>query len=88
MAQSHEIPGDVDVQSLMYAVRNSVKHDDLRGKQDELKVSLPVRIQRVVDLACEKKASSWLIATPQLLAREELNRRANTAPARCLLDVH
>lgn len=88
MAQSHEIPGDADVQSLMYAVRNSVKQDDLRGKQDELKVSLPVRIQRVVDLACEKKASSWLIATPQLLAREELNRRANTAPARCLLDVH
>ena len=43
----------------MHAVRKE-RDDDLKGKLEELKVSLPVRTQRAVDLASEKEASSWL----------------------------
>ena len=60
--QSHEIPDDADVRRLMHAVRKE-KDDDL-GKLEELKVSLPVRTQRDVDLASEKGASSLLTAVP------------------------
>ena len=52
-AQSHETPDDADVRRLMHAVRKE-KDDDLKGKLEELKVSLPVRTQRTVDLASEK----------------------------------
>ena len=48
---------------LVHAVRKD-KDDDLEGKLEELKISLPVRTQRAVDLACEKGASSWLTAIP------------------------
>ena len=60
-AQSHETPDDADVRRLMHAVQKE-KDDDLKGKLAELKVSLPVRTQRAVDLASEKGASSWLTA--------------------------
>ena len=63
MAQSHETPDDADVRRMVHAVRKD-KDDDLKGKLEELKVSLPVRTQRAVDLACEKGASSWLTAIP------------------------
>ena len=63
MAQSHKTPDDADVRSLMHAVRKE-KDDDLKGKLEELKVSLPVRTQKAVDLACEKGASSWLTVIP------------------------
>ena len=63
MAQSHETPDDADVRRLVHAVRKD-KDDYLKGKLEELKVSLPVRTQRAVDLACEKGASSWLTAIP------------------------
>ena len=63
MAQSHETPVDADVRRPMHAVRKE-KDDDLKGKLEELKVSLPVRTQRAVDLACEKGASNWLTAIP------------------------
>ena len=46
---------------LIHAVRKE-RDDDLKGKQEELKVSLPVKTQRAVDLACEKGGSSWLTA--------------------------
>ena len=48
-AQSHETPDDADVRRLMHAVRKE-KDDDLKGKLEELKASLPVRIQRVIPL--------------------------------------
>ena len=57
MAQSHGTPDDAEVRRLMYAVRKE-KDVDLKGKLEELKVSLPVRTQGAVDLACEKGASS------------------------------
>ena len=63
IAQSHDTSDDANVQRLMHAVRKE-KDDDLKGKLEELKVSLPVRTQRAVDLACEKGASSWLTAIP------------------------
>ena len=43
MAQSHETPDNVDVRRLMHAVRKE-KDDDLKGKLEELKVSLPARM--------------------------------------------
>ena len=55
MVQSQETPDDADVRRLMHAVRKE-KDDDLKGKLEELKVSLPVRTQRAVDLASEKGA--------------------------------
>ena len=54
MAQSHETSDDADVRRLMHAVRKK-KDDHLKGKLEELKVSLPVRTQRAVDLACERE---------------------------------
>ena len=63
MTQSHETPDDADVRRLMHAVRKE-KDDDLKGKLEELKISLPVRAQRAVDLASVKGASSWLTAIP------------------------
>ena len=63
MAQSNETLDDADVRGLMHAVRKE-KDDDLKGKLEEMKVSLPVRTQRAVDLACEKGASNWLTAIP------------------------
>ena len=56
MTQSHETPDDEDVRRLMHAVR--------KEKDDDLKVPLPVRAQRAVDMASEKGASSWLTAIP------------------------
>ena len=45
MAQSHGTPDDAEVLRLIYAVRKE-KDVDLKGKLEELKVSLPVRTQR------------------------------------------
>ena len=73
-AQSHETPDDVDVRRLMYAVRKE-KDDYLKGKLEELKVSLPVRTQRAVDLASEKGASSWLTAIPLKDMNFDLSKR-------------
>ena len=42
IAQSHETPDDADVQKLMHAVRKE-RDDDLKGKLEELKVSLPLK---------------------------------------------
>jgi len=50
IAQSHETPDDADVRKLMNAVRKE-RDDDLKGKLEELKVSLPLKTQRAVDLA-------------------------------------
>ena len=43
IAQSHETPDDVDVRKLMHAVRKD-RDDDLKGKLEEVKVSLPLEI--------------------------------------------
>ena len=67
MAQCHETPDDADVRRLMHAVR--------KEKDDDLKVSFPVKTQRVVDLACEKGASSWLIAIPLKDINLDLSKR-------------
>ena len=74
MAQSHETPDDADVRRLVHAVRKD-KDDDLKGKLEEVKVSLPVRTQRAVDLACEKGASSWLTAIPLKDMNFDLSKR-------------
>ena len=47
---------DDDADVLVHAVRKD-KDDDLMGKLEELKVSLPVRTQGAIDLACERGAS-------------------------------
>ena len=74
MAQSHETPDDADVRGLMHAVRKE-KDDDLKGKLEEMKVSLPVRTQRAVDLACEKGSSNWLTAIPLKDVNFDLSKR-------------
>ena len=73
-AQSHETSDDADVRSLVHAVRKE-KDDDLKGKLEELKVSLPVRTQRAVDLACEKGAFSCLTAIPLKDMNFDLSKR-------------
>ena len=74
IAQSHETPDDADVRKLMHAVRKE-RDDDLKGKVEELKVSLPLKTQRAVDLACEKGASSWLTAIPLKDMNFDLSKR-------------
>lgn len=74
MAQSYETPDDADVRGRMHAVRKE-KDDDLKGKLEEMKVSLPVRTQRAVDLACEKGASNWLTAIPLKDVNFDLSKR-------------
>ena len=74
MAQFHGTPDDAEVRRLLYAVRKE-KDVDLKGKLEELKVSLPVRTQRAVDLACEKGASSWLTAIPLKDLNFDLSKR-------------
>ena len=59
---------------LVHAVRKD-KDDDLKGKLEELKVSLSVRTQRAVDLASEKGASSWLAAIPLKDMNFDLSKR-------------
>ena len=61
IAQSRETSDDTHVRKLMHAFRKE-RDDDLKGKLEELKVSLPLKTQIAVDLACEKGASSWLTA--------------------------
>ena len=74
IAQSHETPDDADVRKLMHAVRKE-RDDDLKRKLEELKVSLPAKTQRAVDLACEKGASSWLTAIPLKDMNFDLSKR-------------
>ena len=74
MAQSHGTPDDAEVGRLIYAVRKE-KDVDVKGKLEELKVSLPVRTQRAVDLACEKGASSWLTTIPLKDLNFDLSKR-------------
>ena len=74
IAQSHETPDDADVRKLMHAVRKE-RDNDLKGKLEELNVSLPVKTQRAVDLACEKGASSWLTAIPLKDMNFDLSKR-------------
>ena len=74
MAQSYGTPDDAEVRRLMYAVRKE-KDVYLKGKLEELKVSLPVRTQRAVDLACEKGASSWPTAIPLKDLNFDLSKR-------------
>ena len=74
IAQSNETPDDADVRKLMHAVRKE-RDDDLKGKLEELKVSLPAKTQRAVDLACEKGASSWLTAIPLKDMNFDLSKR-------------
>ena len=54
MVQSHATSDDAHVRRLIHAVRKE-KDDHLKGKLEELKVSLPVRTQRAVHLACERE---------------------------------
>ena len=58
----------------MHAVRKE-RDDDLKGKLEELKVSLPLKTQRTVDLACEKGASSGLTAIPLKDINFDLSKR-------------
>ena len=57
--QSHETPDEAEVQRLVYATRREKDHG-LREELEEVKVTLPDKTQRAVDLACEKGASNWL----------------------------
>jgi len=74
IVQSHETPDDADMRKLMHAVRKE-RGDDLKGKLEELKVPLPLKTQRAVDLACEKGASSWLTALPLKDMHFDLSQR-------------
>ena len=58
----------------MHAVRKE-KDDDMKGKLEDLKASLPVRTQRAVDLASEKGASRWLTAVPLKDMNFDLSKR-------------
>jgi len=58
----------------MHTVRKE-RDDDLKGKLEELRVSLPLKTQRAVDLACEKGASSWLTAIPLKDMNFDLSKR-------------
>ena len=70
----HETPDDADVRTLMHAVQKE-RDDDLKGKLEELKVSLLLKTQRAVDLACEKRASSWLTVIPLIDMNFDLSKR-------------
>ena len=83
--QSHETPDDADGRTLMHAVRKE-RDDDLKGKVEELKVSLPLKTQRAVDLACEKGASSWLTAIPLKDMNFDLSKREFRDALRLLYD--
>ena len=52
-------------------------HGDQQAANSQLKVSLPVRTQRAVDLAREKGASSWLTAIPLKDMNFDLSKRHN-----------
>ena len=52
-AQSHETPQEAEVQRLVYATWKE-KDDGLKEQLEEVKVMLPDKTQRAVDLACEK----------------------------------
>ena len=59
-AQSHETPDDADVRRLMHAVRKE-KDDDLKGKLEELKVSLPVRTKEPLTWQEKRKPQVGLL---------------------------
>ena len=51
------------------------KDDDIKEKLEQLKISLPRRTRRAIDLACEKGASSWLTAIPFKDMNFDLSKR-------------
>ena len=73
-AQSHETPGEAEVQRLVFATRKE-KDDGLREELEEVKAMLPDKTQRAVDLACEKGASNWLTVIPLKDMDFDLNKR-------------
>ena len=73
-AQSHETPQEAEVQRLVYATWKE-KDDGLKEQLEEVKVMLPDKTQRAVDLACEKGASNWLTVIPLRDMDFDLNKR-------------
>ena len=73
-AQFHETPEEAEVQRLVYATREE-KDDGLVEELEEVKVMLPDKTQRAVDLACEKGAFNWLTVIPLKDMDFDLNKR-------------
>ena len=73
-AQSHETPEEAEVQRLVYATRKE-KDDGLKEELEEVKLMLPEKTRRAVDLACEKGASNWLTVVPLKDMDYHLNKR-------------
>ena len=74
VAQAHEPADEADVNELRRRMRRE-KEEVVRRKYDNLKRSLPEKMQRVVELGEEKGSSNWLSVIPLKEMSFELNKR-------------
>ena len=74
VAQAHEPADEADVNELRRRMRRE-KEEVLRRKCDNLKRSLPEKMQRVVELGGEKDSSNWLSVIPLKEMSFDLNKR-------------
>ena len=74
VAQSHQPPIQSVVRTLQQHAQKT-RDDDLRERLTELQNSLPEKIQRALELANEKDASSWLTVIPVKDLDFTLNKR-------------
>ena len=74
VAQAHELADEADVNELARRMRRE-KEEVLRRKCDNLKTSLPEKMQRVVELGVEKGSSNWFSVIPLKEMGFDLNKR-------------
>ena len=74
VAQAHELADEADVNELRRRMRRE-KEEVLRRKCDNLKTSLPEKMQRVVELGVEKGFSNWFSVIPLKEMGFDLNKR-------------
>ena len=74
VAQAHKPADEADMNELGSRMRRE-KEEVQRRKCDNLKRSLPEKMQRVVELGREKGTSNWLSVTPLKEMSFDLNKR-------------
>ena len=71
---AHEPPDETEIKTLQASARRE-KEEWLKMQCEQVRESLPIKIERVVELATEKGASNWLTVIPIKEMNFNLNKR-------------
>jgi hypothetical protein len=74
LAQSHQLPDESHIKSAQQAVRKE-RVKEWEERTERIRESAPPRIQRILDVASEKRSSLWLTALPLKELGFNLNKR-------------